>query len=290
MKTCPACGTKTESKFCPECGTDLSLVQDVKVCPKCGTESTTKFCPECGTDLSNNTSDFEPVKITQNTEESLSEQFTEEPVVTPEVIQPDEVQVNETNRGIPVGAVASQMIKTKKSKKKLFIIIGAVVLLLLIIGIGMGGEDEETASTTDDTEAYTEAEEETTEATTEATTEPTTTAPVAQFTKEEDYESISYDNLARNPDDYTGKMVKGSGNVLQVMDGENEVDLRIGTSSDGYDDVVLAYYDPNIVDSRILEDDQVTYYGQSLGLYTYESTMGGDITVPLIEIHKITRD
>ena len=231
-------------------------------------------------------SSIEPSETTPVNEDSLSEQLSEEKNVTPEPIQPNEDQAKDINRAIPVGEAVSQVKKAKKSKKKLLIIIGAIVLLLLIIGIAAGGGDEEATTTTpDETEAT--FEEETTEAT---TTEPTTAAPVDEFTKEEDYESISYDNLARNPDDYEGKMVKGSGNVLQVMDGDNEVDLRIGTSSDGYDDVVLAYYDPQIVDSRILEDDHVTYYGQSLGLYTYESTMGADITIPLIKVHKITRD
>ncbi len=177
--------------------------------------------------------------------------------------------------------------QNKKSKKKLFIIIGAIILVLIIIGAIAGGGDEETSSTEATETEATYEEETTTEAT---TTEPTTEAVVDEFSKEEDYDSVSYDKLARNPDDYENSLVKGSGNVLQVLDGDTEVDMRVGTSSDGYDDVVYLIYDPSIVDSRILEDDQVTYYGRSLGLYTYESTMGGDITIPLIQVHKITRD
>lgn len=288
MKTCPNCATESDNKFCPECGADLSTVQDVMVCPNCATKSTTKFCPECGTNLSEPPSSVNVLNaMAQNDDEYVSESIPEAVVEAPERIQPNDSFGQKTNTEEPVQGVATQVIKAKKSKKKLFIIIGAVLLLLIIIMAAAGGGDEET-STTETTETEATYEEETT--TEPTTTEPTTVAPVDKFTKEEDYESIEYDKLARNPDDHEGKMIKGSGKVIQVMDGENEVDLRIATSSDGYDDVVLAYYDPSIVDSRILEDDQVTYYGESLGLYTYESTMGGEITIPLVEIHKITRD
>ena len=59
---------------------------------------------------------------------------------------------------------------------------------------------------------------------------------------------------------------------------------------DNYDTVIYLIYDPSIVDSRILEDDYVTFYGESKGLYSYESTMGGKITIPLMAVQKISRD
>ena len=43
----------------------------------------------------------------------------------------------------------------------------------------------------------------------------------------------------------------------------------------------------NIVTSRILDDDYVTVYGTSLGLYSYQSTMGGEITVPALYLDRI---
>ncbi|MBR3325756.1 MAG: hypothetical protein IKG22_00325, partial [Atopobiaceae bacterium] len=38
---------------------------------------------------------------------------------------------------------------------------------------------------------------------------------------------------------------------------------------------------------RSLEDDEITIYGVSKGLYTYKSTLGGNITIPLVGIEKI---
>ncbi|WP_289770737.1 hypothetical protein [Faecalibaculum rodentium] len=39
--------------------------------------------------------------------------------------------------------------------------------------------------------------------------------------------------------------------------------------------------------SKVLEDDQITVYGVSLGDYTYEAVMGNAVTVPLVMVDKI---
>lgn len=96
---------------------------------------------------------------------------------------------------------------------------------------------------------------------------------------------ITFEQLARTPDSYEGKKVKFKGKVIQVSEGSS-IHLRIAIDSD-YDKVILAEYSSSIVSSRVLEDDIITIYGISKGLYTYQSTMGGAITVPLISVDKI---
>jgi DNA repair exonuclease SbcCD ATPase subunit len=97
---------------------------------------------------------------------------------------------------------------------------------------------------------------------------------------------ITFDNLARNPDDYKEKKVKFSGRVIQVLDGGDEIQIRFAIDKD-YDKVVFCYYPASIVSSRILEDDIITIYGVSKNLYTYESTFGAPITIPMLSIEKI---
>lgn len=97
---------------------------------------------------------------------------------------------------------------------------------------------------------------------------------------------ITFEQLARTPDDYEGEKVKFNGKVLQVMEDEGTVQLRVAVNDD-YDQVIFVEYDPDIIDSRVLEDDQITLMGISMGLFTYESTMGGDITIPAIVVDKI---
>lgn len=97
---------------------------------------------------------------------------------------------------------------------------------------------------------------------------------------------ITYDNLARNPDDYIGEKVKFKGKVIQVMEGDTENQIRLAVDSD-YDTILYCGYDPSIVSSRILEDDIITIYGTSVGTISYQSTLGGTITIPGVLVEKI---
>lgn len=99
---------------------------------------------------------------------------------------------------------------------------------------------------------------------------------------------ISYDQLARTPDDFKGKKVKFTGKVVQVMEGNGIVQIRFAVNSD-YDTVLLGQYTSSIVSSRVLEDDKITISAVSNGLISYKSTMGGTITVPSVTIDKIER-
>lgn len=97
---------------------------------------------------------------------------------------------------------------------------------------------------------------------------------------------ITYDQLARTPDKYMGEKVKFKGKVVQVMEGDGTTQIRLAVN-DNYDTIVYAEYDSSIVESRVLEDDMITIMGVSTGLITYESTMGGNISIPGILIDKI---
>lgn len=57
--------------------------------------------------------------------------------------------------------------------------------------------------------------------------------------------------------------------------------LRVATSGN-YDDVIYVIYSTDSDASRILEDDKVTIYGTLAGLETYETVMGGSVTIPKV--------
>lgn len=102
----------------------------------------------------------------------------------------------------------------------------------------------------------------------------------AQEEAAQGYETgITYDQLARTPDDYIGDKIKFSGKVVQVIEGDGETQLRFAVNDD-YDQMVYLAYYPEIVDQRVLEDDYLTIYGSSLGTMSYESTLGASITIP----------
>lgn len=130
----------------------------------------------------------------------------------------------------------------------------------------------------------------------EVTTEVTeATTAAKKKTKKESYKKenwnpqITYSQLARTPDDYVGNKITFEGKVIQVSESSysDTVYLRVATSDD-YNKVMLIEYDSSILSSRILEDDEIRFYGTSTGLYTYESTWGKSVTIPAATVEHIT--
>lgn len=97
---------------------------------------------------------------------------------------------------------------------------------------------------------------------------------------------VNYDNLARTPDDFIYQKIALYGRVVQVMEGDGTTQLRVAVNDD-YNTVVLVEYDSSISSMRVLEDDYVDMYGTSAGLFTYSSTMGGEITLPALLVYII---
>ncbi len=97
---------------------------------------------------------------------------------------------------------------------------------------------------------------------------------------------ITYNQLARTPDNYLNKKVKFKGKVLQVMEGDSETQIRLAVN-DNYDTVLYCGISKELTNNnRILENDFITIYGISLGLMSYKSTLGGDITIPAVMVDK----
>lgn len=103
----------------------------------------------------------------------------------------------------------------------------------------------------------------------------------------ESCKKYSFEELARNPEKIEGTNVKITGEVIQALYGNDSVDLRINITKEGtyttyYTDTVYVVYYPEDGEDKILEDDIVTVYGTAQGDYSYTSTIGSRITLPLI--------
>lgn len=102
-----------------------------------------------------------------------------------------------------------------------------------------------------------------------------------------DYDStIPYDSLARTPKENMSKKVTYNGEVVQVMEDDKLTELRVAID-ENHDNIMYCIVPTSILhDTHILEDDNVKIYGITSGLKSYESTMGGKITIPsLIVTH-----
>ena len=99
-------------------------------------------------------------------------------------------------------------------------------------------------------------------------------------------ETVVYNDVARNPDAYTGHKVQISGQVVQVSEdllnlfNTNTVTLRIETSGGTW----MVNYQRTEGESRILEGDHITCYGECKGVETYISVLGSTVTVPSMRL------
>lgn len=95
---------------------------------------------------------------------------------------------------------------------------------------------------------------------------------------------ITFDNLARTPNEYIGKKVKFKGKVLQVIEADTETQIRLAVNGN-YDTVILCRVPKSkTTATRILEDDYIHIMGVSNGLISYQSTLGGTITIPDVSV------
>lgn len=97
---------------------------------------------------------------------------------------------------------------------------------------------------------------------------------------------ITYDQLARTPDDYLFKKAKFYGKVVQIMEDDEETTIRLAVDGN-IDTVIYGQYKSDLVSQRVLEDDFITISGISSGLVSYKATIGGKITIPSMSIQKI---
>ncbi|MGN0699883.1 MAG: hypothetical protein ACI4J8_02675 [Oscillospiraceae bacterium] len=107
------------------------------------------------------------------------------------------------------------------------------------------------------------------------------------------YRPVSYEDLSRDTDGMKGKFIKVKGEITQVMEDDTTYQGRIAITYNGgtysyYSDNILFVVPKSIMNVRLLENDIVTFCGQSQGLLTYTSVMGSDITSPCIYVEELT--
>ena len=112
------------------------------------------------------------------------------------------------------------------------------------------------------------------------------TAEVADHNNisEEDYkalcETVSYNDVLRNPDSFDGKYIKVSGTVDQIIEGFfDSVTIYVKDSSGNKWD---CYYYYNDGESHVLEGDYITVYGKCDGTSTSTTVLGKQVNLPSI--------
>ncbi len=213
-------------------------------------------------------------KIGRSTKALLSAEIYES---TPDVIincraeNNGDIAVYTTNEAVRL----MNEIGKKKTRKKhiirnvMLVCFGIILIIGLINGNSMdSGKKEAALSKTSTSAQPTDVPEQ-------------TKAPETK----EDYilecKTVDYSDVARNPDTYKGERITISGKVIQVAEGWfDSVTLRI--DCDG--NIWYATYSREENESRILENDMITAYGECDGVKTYMTVLGSQNTIPSIKI------
>lgn len=100
-------------------------------------------------------------------------------------------------------------------------------------------------------------------------------------------QTYTFEQMARNPDNFKGTNVKITGEVVQVIEGLYSNGLRVNITPKGaystyYTDTIYVNYVPEKGEDKILEDDIITIYGTAQGDYSYTSTLGAIVTLPFV--------
>ena len=89
--------------------------------------------------------------------------------------------------------------------------------------------------------------------------------------------SVKYSDVERNPDNYDGQKIKFSGKVVQVSEGFlDSVTLRVNSNGNMW----YVTYSRKDGESRILEGDNITCYGECNGVTSYTNVLGSQVTIP----------
>lgn len=186
--------------------------------------------------------------------------------------------------------------KTTKAKK--YAIIFAVAMIISFIGYGSTAEDDadSTASSSSTTSKVSSKESSSSEKSSETKPKASSSSSSSQASSSssennnpDSYNTgITYDQIARTPDQFKKQKMSFTGRVIQVTE-DGDAELRIAVDGN-YDNVIYVFVDKKLINkSRILEDDLVTVSGKSKGTLSYESTGNGKITVPAMDA-KIIND
>lgn len=163
--------------------------------------------------------------------------------------------------------------------------VSTVLLLLALVGCA-GAQTVEESATATPTERPTPTPTE--RPTQRPTLRPTPTPTPAPLSFDEQLaaaENISYEDLFRNSPDHIGKDIAFRGQVIQVLGGPGEFELRIAVTPSDFgfwDDVVYVFY---AGEERFLTDDIVDFVGLYTDVISYESAGAGEITIPSMYVN-----
>lgn len=174
----------------------------------------------------------------------------------------------------------------KKASKKQLLFVICIMLFWIFVILSIFGKNTNTIQSGDTSQSLTQTDEIQNKAAEEK--EGTENAPV--FNPDEYRASCQkkdYTDICRNPKMYEGTQIVFKGKVIQVQERSKYCTYRIATKEVqylGYTDNIfyVEYKRESDDESRILENDMVTIYGELKGLKKYTTVLGSQIQIPYV--------
>lgn len=108
---------------------------------------------------------------------------------------------------------------------------------------------------------------------------PTATLTVKQI--QDTAKTMTFKELARNTEKHVGELLKFDGRVIQVMENSGNYELRVNVTKENANNWTdTIYLICAQCPTRPLEDDIASFVGVVDGRKTYQSALGGEITLP----------
>lgn len=94
-------------------------------------------------------------------------------------------------------------------------------------------------------------------------------------------QEVTFEELARNTERYTGKLLYFTGEVIQVVEDSGNYTMRINvTKKDfGWNDPILVLCNCPV---RPLEQDKVEFIAEVDGRHSYKTVLGATVTLPMV--------
>lgn len=136
-----------------------------------------------------------------------------------------------------------------------------------------------------------ESDDTTSDSSNDATTSSSSSESSSSSVDTTSYQAVTYDQIARNPDDYQDSEVKLSGQVMQVQNAHNGSVVLLWLNDDPDQLVMVGINKDYMPDNgNILEDDEITVYGTGDGTQKYDTTSGAKNEVPFVRADATTTD
>ncbi|HHU08208.1 MAG TPA: hypothetical protein GXZ59_07695 [Clostridiaceae bacterium] len=126
-------------------------------------------------------------------------------------------------------------------------------------------------------------------------TEPLSEEEAAAVLYKENSVVVAYAELMANPQEYEGKIVKFSGEVIEVLEDTPEegyftYGINVTKGEISWGDGVYVTFDVPSATKAFAKDWNLTFYGEFKGIIDYEAEVGGMVSLPWVDAKYIDRN